>query len=50
MKTDELVIANPASEKAHSYTSPDASSPYEISSRYEWVVDTLDGREIFPAA
>jgi hypothetical protein len=48
VKTDELVIANPASEKAHSYTSPDASAPYEISSRYEWGVDTLDGREVFP--
>ncbi len=48
VKTDELVIANPASEKAHSYVSPDASSPYEISSRYERGVDTLDGREIFP--
>lgn len=47
VKTDELVIADPASEKAHKYTSPDASPPYEISSRYEWGVDTLDGREIF---
>ena len=48
VKTDELVIADLASEKAHSYSSPDASPPYEISSRYEWGVDTLDGREIFP--
>jgi D-arabinan exo alpha-(1,3)/(1,5)-arabinofuranosidase (non-reducing end) len=48
VKTDELVIADPASEKAHGYSSPDASAPYEISSRYEWGVDTLDGREIFP--
>jgi hypothetical protein len=48
VKTDELVIADPASEKAHGYASPDASAPYEISSRYEWGVDTLDGREIFP--
>lgn len=48
VKTDELVIADPASEKAHGYTSPDASPPYQISSRYEWGVDTLDGREIFP--
>ena len=48
VKTDELLIANPASEKAHRYMSPDASPPYEISSRYEWGVDTLDGREVFP--
>ena len=48
VKTDELVIADPASEKAHGFTSPDASTPYEISSRYEWGVDTLDGREVFP--
>jgi hypothetical protein len=48
VKTDELLIADPASEKAHGYTSPHASPPYEISSRYEWGVDALDGREIFP--
>jgi hypothetical protein len=48
VKTDELAVADPASEKAHGYSSPDASPPYEISSRYEWGVDTLNGREIFP--
>jgi hypothetical protein len=48
VKTDELVIADAASEKAHGYSSPDASPPYEISSRYEWGVDTLGGLEIFP--
>jgi hypothetical protein len=48
VKTDELVLGDPASEKAHGYTSPDASTAYEISSRYEWGVDALDGREIFP--
>ena len=48
VKTDELVIADPANEKAHSYSSPDASAPYQIRSRYEWGVDTFDGREIFP--
>src|SRR5204863_1171338 len=37
------------SEKAHRYFSPRASAPYEITSRYEWGVDTLDGREIYPA-
>jgi hypothetical protein len=48
VKTDELVIADPASEKAHSYSSPDASAPYEIRSRYEWGVDTLNSQEVFP--
>lgn len=48
VQNDELAIADTVSEKAHGYTSPDASPPYEISSRYEWGVDTLDGREIFP--
>lgn len=48
VKTDELVIADLTSEKAHSYSSPYASAPYEINSRYEWGVDTFDGREIFP--
>ena len=28
---------------------PDASAPYEINSRFEWGVDHLRGREIFPA-
>ena len=37
------------SEKAHRYRSPEASEPYEIISRYEWGVDTLDGKEVYPA-
>lgn len=49
IKTDELKIGNPASEAAHHYYSPEASAPYAIHSRYEWGVDTLHGREIFPA-
>lgn len=49
VKTDELEIGDPHSERAHSYSSPDASEPYEIVSRYEWGVDSLDGREIYPA-
>ncbi|MGH9470520.1 MAG: hypothetical protein ACRD1N_09280, partial [Terriglobia bacterium] len=31
------------------YESPDASKPVEITSRYEWGVDHLDGKEIYPA-
>jgi hypothetical protein len=49
VKSDELRIGNVASESAHQYSSPDASEPYEITSRYEWGVDTLNGKEIYPA-
>jgi hypothetical protein len=49
VKTDELVIADADSEKAHGYTSPQASEPYEIESRYEWGPSNLDGKEIYPA-
>jgi len=31
------------------YVSPQASQPVEIMSRYEWGVDTLNGKEIYPA-
>jgi hypothetical protein len=48
-KTDELQIGDAASETAHGYSSPDASAPYEITSRYEWGVDHLRGKEVFPA-
>jgi D-arabinan exo alpha-(1,3)/(1,5)-arabinofuranosidase (non-reducing end) len=48
-KTDELQIGDAASERAHQYVSPDASVPYDITSRYEWGPDTIDGQEIFPA-
>jgi hypothetical protein len=48
IETDQLQIGDPADEHAHEYFSPQASEPYAISSRYEWGVDTLGGREIFP--
>jgi hypothetical protein len=48
VKSDELHVGDVASEKAHGYRSPDAGAPYEIDSRYEWGVDHLGGREIFP--
>ena len=48
-QTDELRVGDPRSEKAHGYQSPNASAPYEIRSRYEWGVDHLYGREVFPA-
>ena len=50
VRTDELLIGDAASERAHQYVSPDASPPYEIASRYEWGPDTLQGKEIYPAA
>jgi hypothetical protein len=49
VKTDELAIGNEESEKAHEYESPNASEPYEIQSRYEWGVDRIGGKEIYPA-
>jgi hypothetical protein len=57
VKTDELKIGDAASEKAHRYFSPQASEPYEITSRYEWGPDSRrDDRprtnsllEIYPA-
>jgi hypothetical protein len=49
IQTDELKIADTASEQAHNYISSDASEPYEITSRYEWGVDTWQGKEIYPA-
>ena len=49
IETDELKVGDEASERAHHYRSPEASQPYELTSRYEWGPDTLNGREIFPA-
>jgi hypothetical protein len=49
IKTDELKVGDTQSEKNHAYASPDASPPYEITSRYEWGVDTLNGKEVYPA-
>lgn len=49
IKSDELNVGDLASEEAHRYDSPDASAPYHITSRYEWGVDHLDGKELYPA-
>jgi hypothetical protein len=46
--TDQLQIGDTADEQAHGYSSPQASAPYVISSRYEWGVNSLNGKEIFP--
>ena len=49
VRTDELKVGDAASERAHRYVSPEASAPYEITSRYEWGPDTVKGQEIYPA-
>jgi hypothetical protein len=49
VKTDEFKVGDGESEQAHLYYSPEASEPYEITSRYEWGVDTLKGKEVYPA-
>jgi hypothetical protein len=56
-KTDELKIGDVISENSHHYVSPQASAPYEITSRYEWGVDSFapdpkkpqETREVYPA-
>ncbi len=48
--SDELALGDPASERSHRYFSPDASEAYELTSRYEWGPDTLNGKECFPAS
>jgi hypothetical protein len=48
-QTDVLQVGDLASEQAHGYQSPDASAPYAITSRYEWGVDHIGGKEVFPA-
>jgi Protein of unknown function (DUF2961) len=50
VETDRLQIGDSAAEHAHDYSSPQASAPYTISSRYEWGVDTLDDKVIYPEA
>lgn len=39
--TDRLKIGDPHSEKSHRYVSPQASAPYQITSRYEWGPDEV---------
>ena len=48
VETDRLQIGDPGDERAHGYQSPQASAPYTISSRYEWGVDTINGKEVIP--
>lgn len=48
IKTDELKVGNTSSEKKHHYFSPQASAPYAITSRYEWGVDTISNKMVYP--
>ncbi len=48
VRTDGFQLGDEASERAHGYVSPTASTPYSIQSRYEWGPDAIKGREIFP--
>src|SRR5437762_13651778 len=41
VQTDQLKIGDDESEKTHHYNSPQASQPYEITSRYDSGVDKL---------
>ncbi|EEF58611.1 DUF2961 domain-containing protein [Pedosphaera parvula] len=50
VKTDTLQMGNEASEQLHRYDSPEATKPYEITSRYEWGIDNWKGKEIYPAS
>jgi D-arabinan exo alpha-(1,3)/(1,5)-arabinofuranosidase (non-reducing end) len=47
--TDELDIGDDASEALHSYAAPDASTPAQVTSRFELGVSELNGQEIYPA-
>ena len=49
VQTDELKVGDSESEKKHDYQSPDASEPYEITSRYELGVDRLHGKTVYPS-
>src|SRR5690606_30280499 len=48
IKTDELKVADAESERAHRYHSPEASEPYELTSRYELGPDQLPLRHHEP--
>jgi Protein of unknown function (DUF2961) len=48
VQTDQLQIGDTRAEHQHRYSSPEASAPYDISSRYELGVDTLNGKVIYP--
>jgi len=46
-QTDAFHVGDPDDEAKHEYVSPTASPVQTLSSRYEWGVDNLDGKEIY---
>ena len=46
--TDSFHVGDGDDEARHRYQSPTAADVQTLSSRYEWGVDHLDGKEIFP--
>jgi Protein of unknown function (DUF2961) len=48
VETDKFQVGDAEAERTHGYSSPQASPPYTISSRYELGVDTYQGKQIFP--
>ncbi len=49
IQTDVLNVGDPEDEKRHRYISPEASGVAELTSRYEWGIDHLGDKEIYPA-
>jgi hypothetical protein len=50
VKTDALQVGDAGSEKRHDYVSPEASSPYQVASRFELGVDkTRIGKVVYAA-
>jgi hypothetical protein len=48
VQTDTLDVGDASSEASHAYNSPTASEPYEITSKYEIGVGTVDGKVVHP--
>lgn len=47
-QTDSLHVSDAADEKEHEYTSPSASPVQTVTSRYEWGVDHIGDKEVYP--
>jgi hypothetical protein len=50
VQSDSLHVSDPVDETLHDYQSPAASDIDQLTSRYEWGVDHLNGIEIYPAS
>lgn len=48
IQTDSFHVGDPDDEKAHHYVSPTASPVQTLSSRYEWGVDHIGDKEVYP--